>query len=228
MSLNLLINDFIKRLKTDFAFRTIITGIMTLIGSLFMFVFNLLIGIDNDANWNISISVFYLVLFLIRLLVLVFEFFIKKSKNPRELELKSYRIVSYLLIIINLSIVVPILMLSSKQKAAYVNNTVAIIFALYTTVKFGFAIRNMFKTKNNYSLTIRLLKIISFTAALFSLMNLESVLILTFGKYDPEMTLFSTVTNIVIFTYINFMTIITIINGYKLNKKYKDLNLDLN
>jgi len=211
-----------KKLKEDYSLRTFIFGLFSLAASIFLGVFNLYVGFKNNASWNIAIAPYYFIIAFMRSSLFLFEYKIRKLDHEEKTRrrIRAFIIYGILLLIMDITLVWPISLILAKEKSAYNTTITAIIFAAYTFYRIGLAIYNMYKTRRgNYNLSVRLLKILTFTSALVSLMNLQSILILTFGSYDRDMTILSTADNGLIWLILLSVSIVTFKNGLKLKKE---------
>ncbi|MCR5786291.1 MAG: hypothetical protein K6G28_01135 [Acholeplasmatales bacterium] len=220
--------EFVYKLKTDYSFRSVIFGLGSLLTSVFMGILNLLLGIIKHADWNFAIAVFYFIFIILRFTVFLIEYLIKNKteEEKKQIRYNTFLFYGLVLIILDLSLSYPISLTYYKEKSIYTNTIIAIAFAAYTTMRLAIAVTNLKKTHNieKYSLSIRTLKIISFTQALVSLITFQNVMILTFGSYDHSLKIISIIFNGIVVAIILIITILMIRSGIKYRKIQKELS----
>ena len=220
------IKKIFKILKNDYSLRVFVIAIFSLLSTVILSIFNLAFGIIHGTSWNIAISFYYLTLVAFRVYIFIFEsrMRFKDEKYKEKRRMKNYIVYGIFLLILDITLIWPISLIQLGKKGIYINNIYTIIFATYTFYRLGLAIYNLIKTKKgNYNLSVRLLRILSFSTVLVSIMNLQSMLILSFGSYDKDMMILTTVDSLAIWCLLIGISIYTYRKGIKL-KNEEEMN----
>ena len=156
---------------------------ISMIITLFFAIYNFIIGLIYNYIWNISVSIYYLLLTIIRIYIEII--YLKKKDN------KVHHIIqSIVLLLINISLLLPISLLVLNQKQVNNNSIMAITVATYTTYKIINSVLNYKKAQNENN-TIKIIRTISLLDALFTILNLQNTLVVTFGQIEEMIILIS-------------------------------------
>lgn len=156
---------------------------ISMIITLFFAIYNFIIGLIYNYIWNISVSIYYLLLTIIRIYIEII--YLKKKDN------KVHHIIqSIVLLLINISLLLPISLLVLNQKQVNNNSIMAITVATYTTYKIINSVLNYKKAQNENN-TIKIIRTISLLDALFAILNLQNTLVVTFGQIEEMIALIS-------------------------------------
>ncbi len=146
-----LINLLINYQKNSFIFKTLASSTMSFINGIVFAVFNGIMGIINHSLWNGSICVYYIFLITIRGIIIFCER-ANRHNNTMNDDLFRRKISRYthlLLIVLNLSLIVPIKVMVVSGRN-YTNGLfIAIGMAAYTTYRIIISISNLNKSKKN-------------------------------------------------------------------------------
>lgn len=154
---------------------------ISMIITLFFAIYNFIIGLIYNYIWNISVSIYYLLLTIIRINIEII--YLKKKDN------KVHHIIqSIVLLLINISLLLPISLLVLNQKQVNNNSIMAITVATYTTYKIINSVLNYKKAQNENN-TIKIIRTISLLDALFAILNLQNTLVVTFGQIEEMIVL---------------------------------------
>lgn len=154
---------------------------ISMIITLFFAIYNFIIGLIYNYIWNISVSIYYLLLTIIRIYIEII--YLKKKDN------KVHHIIqSIVLLLINISLLLPISLLVLNQKQVNNNSIMAITVATYTTYKIINSVLNYKKAQNENN-TIKIIRTISLLDALFAILNLQNTLVVTFGQIEEMIVL---------------------------------------
>lgn len=154
---------------------------ISMIITLFFAIYNFIIGLIYNYIWNISVSIYYLLLTIIRIYIEII--YLKKKDN------KVHHIIqSIVLLLINISLLLPISLLVLNQKQVNNNSIMAIMVATYTTYKIINSVLNYKKAQNENN-TIKIIRTISLLDALFAILNLQNTLVVTFGQIEEMIVL---------------------------------------
>lgn len=156
---------------------------ISMIITLFFAIYNFIIGLIYNYIWNISVSIYYLLLTIIRIYIEII--YLKKKDN------KVHHIIqSIVLLLINISLLLPISLLVLNQKQVNNNSIMAITVATYTTYKIINSVLNYKKAQNENN-TIKIIRTISLLDALFAILNLQNTLVVTFCQIEEMIILIS-------------------------------------
>ena len=179
---------------------------ISMIITLFFAIYNFIMGLIYNYIWNISVSFYYLLLTLIRIYIEII--YIKKKDN------KVHHIIqSIVLLLINISLLLPISLLVLNQKQVNNNSIMAITVATYTTYKIINSVLNYKKAQNENN-TIKLIRTISLLDALFAILNLQNTLVVTFGQIE-EMIVLISVSSFLIALLMIIISLKNLINNIK-------------
>lgn len=156
---------------------------ISMIITLFFAIYNFIMGLIYNYIWNISVSIYYLLLTIIRIYIEII--YLKKKDN------KMHHIIqSIVLLLINVSLLLPISLLVLNQKQVNNNSIIAITVATYTTYKIINSVLN-YKKEQNENNIIKIIRTISLLDALFAILNLQNTLVVTFGQIEEMIVLIS-------------------------------------
>ncbi len=179
---------------------------ISMIITLFFAIYNFIMGLIYNYIWNISVSIYYLLLTLIRIYIEII--YLKKKDN------KVHHIIqSIVLLLINISLLLPISLLVLNQKQVNNNSIMAITVATYTTYKIINSVLNYKKAQNENN-TIKIIRIISLLDALFAILNLQNTLVVTFGQIE-EMIILISVSSFLIALLMIIISLKNLINNIK-------------
>ena len=174
--------QFWARWKAEYDFKTYISAAGSLAVTVLFALYNGFLGIRHASLWHGTICVYYLVLVLLRgLSILAAKKAALRSarKTPHD---KAALILSFLLLILNISLIVPIAMMVRQQKPVSMTLIPAIAMAAYTTYKIIMASVHLRKRKLSADSLVWLLRTISFIDALVSILALQNTLIMVNSK----------------------------------------------
>ena len=179
---------------------------ISMIITLFFAIYNFIMGLIYNYIWNISVSIYYLLLTLIRIYIEII--YLKKKDN------KVHHIIqSIVLLLINISLLLPISLLVLNQKQVNNNSIMAITVATYTTYKIINSVLNYKKAQNENN-TIKIIRIISLLDALFAILNLQNTLVVTFGQIE-EMIILISISSFLIALLMIIISLKNLINNIK-------------
>lgn len=179
---------------------------ISMIITLFFAIYNFITGLIYNYIWNISVSIYYLLLTIIRIYIEIIC--LKKKDN------KMHHIIqSIVLLLINISLLLPISLLVLNQKQVNNNSIMAITVATYTTYKIINSVLNYKKAQNENN-TIKIIRTISLLDALFAILNLQNTLVVTFGQIE-EMIVLIIISSFLIALLMIIISLINLINNIK-------------
>lgn len=221
------VKPLIEKWKMDYTFKTITDSVISFGITILFALYNGFLGIHLSSVWHESICVFYLLLIAIRGMILLTE---KKNMTRGEQEQVYHRykasiISSFLLLVLNLALILPISLMVILEKPVNLGLIPAITIATYTTYKLTMASVHIRKQKRNGhgNVLISQLRIINFIDALVSILTLQNTLIMVkqTNADSKDMLILSAVSSAAIYIVILFITIHLLITGLK---HYKNRN----
>ena len=153
---------------------------MTLIFALY----NGFLGIYHESLWHGTICVYYILLSGLRgSIIIAAKKLAKREAQEAERNKASFKI-SFLLLILNISLIVPISIMVRQQKPVSLTLVPAIAMAAYTTYKIAVASVNLKKRKKSSDSLVWILRTIGFIDALVSLLTLQNTLVMVKSDGD--------------------------------------------
>lgn len=205
--------NYISKLKNDKLYRMQVSFIFSILVTFFFAIYNIFIGFYYNVPWNIAISGYYFFLLLLRILITINE----RKKNV--ISKKQTLFFSFLFFLLNISLIVPIILLVLFKRTVNYGTITSITLATYTTYKISssivYAVKRKKELNNSY---INLLMIVKIVDALVSILTLQNTLV-TINNSDGISNIFIliVVSSIVIFIIINVISFRSCIRCFKQN-----------
>lgn len=174
------------RFMTDAAFKTHVLLYISLGANLLYVCINILSYILYRSAWFICLAVYYMILAIMRFLL---TRYVRKTGIGKDRlgELKSARLCSYILLTVNFALTGAVLMMLYQNKGFQYHGILIYVMALYTFYITANAIRNLITYRKYQSPVMTITKIITFSAALVSMLSLETAMFSEFGQdMSPE------------------------------------------
>ncbi|MGN0408464.1 MAG: hypothetical protein ACI4EJ_09390 [Bacteroides sp.] len=198
--------NFIQRWRKDFEFRTISNSVLSFAVTVLFAVFNGVLGIKYGTVWNICICVYYCLLAVIRGLVSggAIRYAESDISNRNRIHLVS----SVILILLNISLVVPLALMVMNKKSVNMTMIPAISMAAYTTYKAVMASVNLRKARNTKDILVKELRNINFIDAIISILTIQNTLLVVKASADrQDMMILATVSSVAGLGVIIFITV---------------------
>ena len=170
--------SFLSRWKTEYDFKTYISAAGAFVVTVVFAIYNGFLGIRHSSLWYGTICVYYIMLTLLRGSIIAAAKRISRPEARKEARNKAYLVISFLLLILNISLIIPVSMMVIQQKPVSMTLIPAITMAAYTTYKVIMASVNLRKRKASSDSLVRLLRTIGFIDALVSIITLQNTLIM--------------------------------------------------
>jgi len=170
--------QFVARWKTEYDFKTYISAAASLMVTLIFAFYNGFLGIHHSSLWYGAICVYYIMLTLLRGLIITAAKRIFQRKSQKNARNNASLVISFLLLILNISLIVPISIMVKQQKPVSLTLIPAIAMGAYTTYKVIMASVNLRRRKTTSDSLVWLLRTISFIDALVSILTLQNTLIM--------------------------------------------------
>lgn len=169
-----------SRYLTDRAFRTRVSLYLSLGISLLYVLINLLSWYWNRSWWFVVLAVYYVIMALMRFLMVRY---VRANEIGLSIlqEWKRSRICAYTLLLINLSLSGAVLMILYQQRGYDYPGIMIYVMALYTFYSTIHTTVDIVKYRKLGSPIMSTAKIVSLSAALVSVLNLETAMFAQFG-----------------------------------------------
>lgn len=180
-------NKYGSLYMTDAAFKVKVSLNVSFFINFLYAAANLFSGIFYGSYWFISLAVYYICLAVMRFLLLLQAHRSEIGQN-RTSELKYSRWCGCIMLAMNSALSgMVVLVLKSGQGFAY-EGMLIYAAALYTFYIMVYAVTNMVKYRKYRSPLILTSKAVSLSAALVSMLSLETAMLAAFGKDTPVQT----------------------------------------
>ena len=174
-----------NRLLGDAVFRSEITLHGGLFVNLLYVVLNLFSGIRYRSAWFVALACYYALLSAMRA-VLVRYVHRKPVGQDIPAEFRRYRACGIILLLMNQALVGILLYMVTQNRGFSYPGLMIYAMAMYTFYITISAIINVIKYRRQGSPVMSAAKVISLTAALVSMLSLETAMIAQFGGDEPE------------------------------------------
>ena len=175
---------FATRWKTEYDYKTYVTAGGSFMVTLAFAFYNGYLGIHHASIWYGTICVYYIMLTLLRGSIITTAKRIPQRKAQETARNNAALVISFLLLILNISLIVPVSIMVKQQKPVSLTLIPAIAMATYTTYKAVMASVHLKRRKATSDSLVWLLRTISFIDALVSILTLQNTLIMV--KSDGE------------------------------------------
>ncbi|MGN0658394.1 MAG: hypothetical protein ACI4LA_02185 [Emergencia sp.] len=168
------------RYVTDAAFRTHVSLYASLSINLLYVAVNLSAGIWYRSVWSVTLGFYYVILAVMRFLLLRFAGRVGIGSD-REKELRRSRLCGIILMTVNLVLSGVVAMIISRNDGFEYPGMLIYVMATYTFYITGYSAVNLFRYRRYNSPVMSAAKSISLTAALVSMLSLETAMLSRFG-----------------------------------------------
>ncbi len=216
-------NPFGNRYMTDSVFRTNISLSVSFVISMLYVGINLWSWYMLESYWFIVLAVYYVIMAVMRFL-LVRYVRIRKIGTDLLGEWKRSKVCAYILLLINLSLSGAVLMILYQHRGYDYPGVMIYVMALYTFYALTASIVDTVKYRKMGSPVMSTAKIVSLSAALVSMLNLETAM---FAQFGAEMSLenqqiFIILTGAGISITVITLSVILIVRATKAIRREKD------
>jgi len=174
-----------NRYMTDRAFRTELSLYLSLGISLVYVGINLWSWYWNHSWWFVVLAVYYVIMLVMRFLRVRY---VRKTGIGTSVlgEWKRSRVCAYILLLINLSLSGAVMMILFQDRGYDYPGIMIYVMAMYTFYSTIHAIIDMVRFRKLGSPIMSTAKVVSLSAALVSMLNLETAMFAQFGADMPE------------------------------------------
>ena len=173
-------DPFGNRFLTDRVFRTNISLSVSFVISMLYVGIHLWSWYALKSYWFMVLAVYYVIMAVMRFLLVRYVRIQRIGTNILS-EWKRARICAYILLLINLSLSGAVLMILYQHKGYDYPGIMIYVMALYTFYALTMSILDIVKYRKLGSPVMSTAKIVSLSAALVSLLNLETAMFAQFG-----------------------------------------------
>ena len=216
-------HPFGNRYMTDKVFRTNISLSVSFAISMLYVGINLWSWHFSRSWWFVVLAVYYVIMAVMRFLLVRYVRIQKIGTNILG-EWKRSRICAYILLLINLSLSGAVLMILYQHRGYDYPGVMIYIMAMYTFYALTMSIVDIVKYRKMGSPVMSTAKIVSLSAALVSLLNLETAMFAQFGaSLAPEhQRIFIILTGAGVSIMVVMLSVILIVNANKEIRRIKD------
>lgn len=174
-------NSLGNRYMTDRAFRTEVSLYISLIVNMLYVGMNLWSWHFSGSWWFVVLAVYYVIMAVMRFLLVRY---VRKQDLGASIvqEWKRSRICAYILLLVNVSLSGAVLMILYQNRGYDYPGILIYVMALYTFYSTAHAIVDIVRYRKLGSPIMSTAKIVSLSAALVSMLNLETAMFAQFGK----------------------------------------------
>ena len=180
-------NTYIRQYVTDAVFKTQINLACSLALDVLYAGVNILLAVFFSTNWFAIFAGYYTVLSCLRILLFQNLFWKRKRENPLR-ELKRARFCSGILLTVNLVLSALVLMMLYRPHEFGDMGFLIYVAALYTFSALAVSITGLIRFRKYKSPVLSVSRMINLTAALVSLLILETAMLSQFGGEMPLST----------------------------------------
>lgn len=179
-------HPFGGRYLKDAAFRAEVSIYPSLVINMMYAATKMLFGILYNSVWFITLSVYYILLVIMRFLVLTTA---RRKHIKADIidELRSYRICGILLVFMNMALSGMILYIVRHDGGYDYPGVLIYVMAIYAFYAVITAIINIVKFRRHGSPVLSAAKAINLTAALVSMLALETAMLNQFGQNEDSL-----------------------------------------
>ncbi|MBQ4557666.1 MAG: hypothetical protein IJA60_08475 [Clostridia bacterium] len=169
-----------NRYINDVRFRTEVSVNASLLFNLFYIIVNIISFFLSRSMWFVVLAVYYSILVTMRLLIANY-IRAKGIGNDRFGELRRAKLCSYILLTVNIVLSGAVLMILYRDKGSEYKGVLIYAMATYTFYITTLAIVNLVRYRKYNSPVMMITKIITLSAALVSMISLETAMFSQFG-----------------------------------------------
>ena len=204
--LDTLNNDYDKKTKTVAFVSLAVTFLFALVNGFW--------GIYHASLWYGTMCIYYLIFVILLGFIIVADIKISRQDDREHIRKKIYFAASLVLLILNISLIVPIALMVKMQRPVEMSLIPAIAVAAYTTYRITMAAINLKKRKKTTNILFKLYRAVDFIDALVSVLILQNTLVMVVSKrQEPQMLPLMAGTSAAIWIGILLISVMTILRG---------------
>lgn len=180
------LKNLFKKLRSDFVFNTLTGSALSSLSTLAFALYNVYLGIRYGALWNYCTAIYCAILALTKACTVYTErrlsLSVKDEAALLPIRVKACLSESVVLLIIDLTLIAPVSLMVTQQRALDYSAITAIATAAYTVYKVAVATKKYNTARKQSNMAVMTLKRINFKEAMVSVLTLQYVLVTTFGN----------------------------------------------
>lgn len=138
-------------------------------------------GILYKSVWFVTLAVYYILLAIMRASLL---HYVRKGEKNKISEWKRYRLCGSILLLMNVALTGIVILVIRQNSGFEYPGVLIYVMAMYTFYATITAVRNVVKFRRYGSPVMSAAKVINLTAALVSMLSLETAMLTQFGAAD--------------------------------------------
>ncbi len=210
------VKSFLGRWKAEYDFKTYIATAGSLAATLVFAFYNGYLGARHASLWYGTICIYYILLTILRGSIVLAAKRIDRLEEREAVRNKAFLAISLLLLILNISLVVPLSIMVRQQKPVSLTLIPAIVMAAYTTYKVIMASVNLRKRRVSSDSLVWLLRTITFIDALVSILTLQNTLIMVNSDGDSRSMLpLTAITSALVWIAVLLLSVHSIVKGVR-------------
>ena len=175
--------------RKSYLFSTVLSSSISMLMGFAFTIYNGVLGVAYHSSWNSSICVYYFLLAGIRTIIVHTQrnYILRHNEKGLDEQKKIYCFTHIMLLLMNISLIVPIAVMVKGAKSYTHGLIPAIIMAAYTTYRITMSIIHFGrarKSQNPFVLELRTLNLID---SLVAILTLQNTLILANGGMSTGM-----------------------------------------
>lgn len=174
-------NKYVSKYRQDIGWRVKISLYVSLAVNFAYTFLQLGLGIYHTSVWYYSMAAYYFLLSVMRFYLLQY-LRTHAPTDDKKVEFYRYRFCGVVLVVMNLALAVIVFYITWKDRIMIHHKVTTIAMAAYTFTTFTMAIVNMMKYRKYQSPVLSAAKVIGFTAAMVSMLTLETTMLNVFGQ----------------------------------------------
>lgn len=176
-------NQYITRYMTDTSFKTKITLSISLALNIGYAILKFVTGIFYSSAWFITLAVYYILLMFMRFLLLRH---VGRNASDMAAEWKRCRACGIVLLFMNIILTGMVVLILRRNEGFEYAGYLIYAMALYDFYTITMAVINLIKSRKHNRPVLTAAKVINVTAALITILSLETAMLTQFGSdTDP-------------------------------------------
>jgi hypothetical protein len=178
-------NKYANRYLTDAVFKTHVNLYRSLTINLMYVAFNAVMGLVYGTWWFGIFALYYAIMAIMRFLLV--RYARRNSIGKQRLaELKLARLCAYILMTVNLALSGAVLMMVYYNRGFAYQGILIYVMAMYTFYALTMSVVDLVRYRSMGSPVMSTAKIVSLSAALVSMLNMETAMFAQFGAEMPQ------------------------------------------
>lgn len=179
-------NKYIAKYRNDTGWRMTISLYTSFVINTAYAILQLGLGVIHSTIWYYSMAAYYVMLSVMRFYLLRYLWGNREPGKDKEKELHRYRFCGIVLLGMNMALAVIVHYITWQNRTFVHHMITTIAMAAYTFTSFTMAVVNLIRYRKYQSPVLSAAKIIGFTAAMVSMLTLETTMLTVFGGGEKE------------------------------------------